>query len=130
MKYLIVLSLSLLISGCTQNNGQIGDLFGLWILAEKYPTNHTEINNQDSRLFIAFQGEIVCLKNIVAPHSYKECFGKYKLSCDSITFEFLEGDLSIINDFNFNKKETFGINTSKKKLTLSKEQCYWNFSKY
>ena len=115
------------LTGCMQNNGHIGDLFGLWNLKEiRQDDNIAHMHNTH---FIAFQSSVVSLR-VVDPETFvaREAYGSYKKERDSIHLHITDGDTNLYKDFGFESSDiSFGLTLSKKRLELEREGKQWTF---
>lgn len=83
---IIVLTLSAL-GACTQNEGNIGYLFGIWRLHEITDETHTETCDT---VFLAFQSDVFQLRRVIYDiHEYSIFTGLYTRDDTCIHFRFL-----------------------------------------
>lgn len=88
--YISVLCLTLLMcSGCTQNNGRIGPLFGSWLMTE-YTVDGQKVDfPADDYTTLSFQGEIVRFSLIDESDDEQiNCYGSWQQSGSTITLDF------------------------------------------
>ena len=82
-----VLMLSLIGSGCTQNNGYIGPVFGSWALVD-ISADGMPLELIDETIF-SFQNEVVQVDHILSEFDRTWRFGNFKVSDDVMTMKFL-----------------------------------------
>ena len=79
-----------LLSGCTQNDGHIGPIFGSWSLVG-ITEDGVPIDTGDETVF-SFQNEVVKVVRLVdPPYSTVTKFGNFTLSHDMLTLKFQVG---------------------------------------
>lgn len=129
MKYINILLLILLFSSCTKNDGDIGDLFGKWIVT-KYEST---LNDGDmTNMFFSFQSSVISVierdKEMLSATEY---YGAYVFEKDSITLFFEEEIVTINNLLDLKKQNKFKVDClSKKKLRLIDEYSIIEFKAY
>lgn len=89
---LITLAL-ILISGCTQNNGHIGPIFGSWSLVGI--TDGGESLDLDGETVFSFQNKVVQVTKLVdPPYTVLTRYGNFVISDDFLTMKFQLGPTS------------------------------------
>lgn len=85
----ILLCLSLLTAGCTQNDGHIGELFGSWAMTE-YTVDGEEVTFPDGAYTtMSYQSDLVRFKYIcTATDDMRNSFGTWQRTAGMITFNF------------------------------------------
>lgn len=78
-----LLMLLLLCTGCTQNNGDIGDLFGFWRLTEE---GNTSLG--DDEIVWAFQNNILEITVNTPHHVGTKTYGTYTDNNDALRIDF------------------------------------------
>lgn len=63
IKTLFVAMILVLMSGCTRNNGDIGELFGQWRVTS-IAVDGEEVQDYDGTLYFAFQSSVYCQKKV------------------------------------------------------------------
>lgn len=91
---LIVTVLTLTLGGCTQNNGHIGPLFGVWrldtVTADGVLTMDGVTDDGETYITWAFQGDIICVQQNIPHHGRIISLGSW---------ETYDDDTRIILDF-------------------------------
>lgn len=132
MKFIISIIASFILFGCTQNNGNIGNLFGQWQLKEII-TQESSIN-PEGRLFIAFQNNIILFKEIShETHGYTIITGNYKQNDNILSVNLFEGNPDVLNCFLItNKKDPvfFIKELDRNLLIIVQDGKEWIYRKY
>lgn len=93
MKKILIISAAVLLlalaTGCTQNNGHIGDLFGSWAL-ESSTLDGAAVSEVTSTT-ISFQGSIVQFNCIYNEFELSSIFGQWSRSDNQLTLVFNSG---------------------------------------
>lgn len=85
--HIIITTALLVISGCTQNNGYIGPIFGSWSLMG-ISQNGSPLSLEDKTVF-SFQNEIVQVEKVAEPpHSSLFRFGNFHIDHNILTLQF------------------------------------------
>lgn len=72
-----VLILLFMLSGCTQNNGNIGPYFGLWKLSELTINGEADPAYHDNIVW-KFQSAAISMIRILDHHESSDCYGTWK----------------------------------------------------
>lgn len=91
-KGLFICVLSVL-CGCTQNNGHIGPLFGLWKLSELTVDGEVDPDYKDNVAW-KFQASAIAMVRIQEHHEVFECYGTWQTTSDKLQMEFVYHDNS------------------------------------
>ncbi len=116
------------LTSCVQNNGNIGDLFGLWNLKEIAQSDNINTTIPNTH-FIAFQSSVVSLR-LVDPHTSvaREAHGSYQRERDSIHLQITDGEQNLYESFGFEGPNTsFRLTLSKKRMLLERDEEQWTF---
>lgn len=77
-----------LLSSCTRNNGDIGELFGLWRVTS-IEINGEELDNYGGTMYFAFQTTVFCQKTVIeSTHEYEDRFATWKYEGKDIVIDF------------------------------------------
>lgn len=88
-KTFIALIMTLLLCGCTQNNGNIGPIYGSWSLIS-LSENDEPVELEDETVF-SFQNEIVqVVKLAVPPYNATYRYGNFSIVDNILTLKFQE----------------------------------------
>ena len=91
MKNIILIISTLLLMGCSQNNGHVGPIYGAWTLLEMSADGQQLPIEGESTVF-SFQGEIVQITHMLsAPDVYTKNFGNFSIDQKELTFQFQSG---------------------------------------
>lgn len=84
IRFFILLSvlLSTVISGCTHNNGDIGEWFGTWKVTE-ITIDSTNDSTYTGNMFWLFQSSVICMRTMDENHGYTDHWGSWKELPDS-----------------------------------------------
>lgn len=82
--------LSLILAGCTHNNGYIGDWFGTWQVTE-IAVNGEKQDSYTRNMFFKFQTDICNIITVYPHNTYDEHFARFKN----------EGNNTILIDFGY-----------------------------
>lgn len=87
--YLTILQLSIILiaTGCTHNNGDIGPLFGKWKLSE-IAIDNKAYTEYSGNIFWSFQSSVICMTKVGQHNSYAESYGSWQQSGDILTLRF------------------------------------------
>lgn len=117
-------------NSCTRyNDGNIGNLFGLWQMEKQYPDEGVL---PPEHLFTSFQGGIICLRYVTQNTNMAgECYGEFLHKDDSLYIRLLEAELEIAAlYYNMQPTDTFQISQlTSKKLILKNNRGEWLFRK-
>lgn len=92
LNILLLLPLLSFCSGCTHNNGDIGPLFGSWVLDEMTVDGKVQ-DLGDDNTFIQFQGKVVMTKLIDDRHSLLfYSVGSWERSGDELALDYTHYD--------------------------------------
>lgn len=90
--YIIICIVALLLGACTHNNGDIGPLFGTWVI-DDMTVDGTSADLGDDDTFMQFQGHIVLTKLIDPRHSLlRYCAGTWTREGDVLALDYTNGD--------------------------------------
>lgn len=78
-------------TACRTNNGDIGELYGQWML-ERLTIDGNPDNIECSDFSFSFQNNIVYVSHQTGHHEYVECFGTWQLEGDVLTLNFTHTD--------------------------------------
>lgn len=87
--FLVVYALLIFFSGCTQNGGTIGDIFGRWNLVEIEGENVT-VPEKNGDIFFAFQSDIVMLQRDNGYHEFRFTYGSFQIDDNILRMDFPE----------------------------------------
>lgn len=110
----IVSALLVLLSACTRNDGDIGELYGLWRVVS-IEDNGEELESYDGTLYFAFQSNVYCQRVVdESLHVYTDNFASW----------YYQSDDEIIVDFSDNRYAPFTITGMQKGQNLVRiEKC-------
>lgn len=132
MKQLLIGLVCLLLVGCTQNNGYIGDIFGQWQLKEITDKNETIVG--DGTLFMSFQNEVVLFRKMAPDgHGSGDYIGIFIHKNDSLHLELSHGNPTILESYQIENttNPSFKIDRlDKKHLILSNGDKTWIYRKF
>lgn len=131
---LFILWMTILLSACTHNDGDIGPLFGQWKLVSIEKSGQKYIYDN---LFVSFQSAVIEFKTVTYPHDYDWICGEYEHIDNYLNIKIKEGSESVLNDFQLNKNNedewSFSFNIVKltnNKMVLSLDDKIYTFAKY
>lgn len=76
-------------TGCTQNNGHIGKLFGSWVLTGRLADGEAvELPSDGVEYYMSFQGTVVRFTTELPRHDYLTYVARWSQSGDVISFDF------------------------------------------
>lgn len=78
-------------TGCTQNGGHIGKIFGRWHL-ERIEAENMEAPQQRGDIYWAFQGNMFQMQRHNELHSYSTTYGTYRLEDNTLFLDFPQDD--------------------------------------
>lgn len=81
------LLMSVLLAGCTQNNGHIGKLFGSWVLVERVAPGASPLPS-DATFYMSFQGDVVQFITEYEHYDYLRFFATWQRQGDRLTLNF------------------------------------------
>lgn len=96
------IAVSSALSSCTQNDGEIGHLFGLWTLNDFYTDDYHISGEQCDGYSIRFQSNVVQYVENLPYHDSRMFFGMWNLRSDSLFLNF--PDVVSRSDFLLNGK--------------------------
>lgn len=82
--YLAIISIAIMAAGCTQNNGNIGRLFGSWVLDEATLDGAPLVLPEGTETFWSFQGDIIMVTLSHGNHEYSKRYGTFSELPDNI----------------------------------------------
>lgn len=86
---ILIFGLTILLNGCTTNNGDIGDMFGQWRLTE---VMHNDDGSADGtysgNMFWSFQNTTVEIKQIESNNVYVQTYGNFYVEDETLTLTF------------------------------------------
>lgn len=86
-----LLTVILLLSGCTRNNGNIGKQFGQWKVTS-IVTDGTPDETYQGNMFWSFQSTTVEIKYVNQNHETVTTFGNYRIMDDTLFITFPDED--------------------------------------
>ena len=109
MKKILYILLIFIAAGCTHNNGDIGDWFGMWKL-ESVKTGNDVVEVGDR--FMSFQNQVVGLLSLDTETSTSNTYGLFENYNDSLYLTLRQGHTWIYKNFDFIpvKSEAANIN--------------------
>ncbi len=119
------------LTGCTKNNGDIGDIFGLWRLVNLSEGNSVLLN--DENMFIGFQSNVVTLRIVdVETNICSESYGNFIIDKnDSINVKISYGNVNDYKEFMIDTNPFKAhITIDKKELILKSGIKTWQFVKH
>lgn len=89
-----VVVMAFLAAGCTQNDGRIGPLFGIWALdiAVDAASSQPIPLPEGKELTWSFQSDVVCMKVLGSYHTRSEYWGSWTLDSDRLTLDYNQSD--------------------------------------
>lgn len=89
---LLAVLMSTIISGCTHNNGDIGEWFGTWKVTEITIDGVTD-TTYTGNMFWLFQASVICMRTMDDNHGYTDHWGSWKELPDAhLEFNFTHHD--------------------------------------
>lgn len=85
----VLIFISLIFSGCTQNNGNVGDLFGSWVLDSMTVDGQTAELPDAFYTTWSFQGEILMVTAVDQYHSVDKHYGTFIHSSRILKLDFV-----------------------------------------
>lgn len=92
IRYSIYLCILLISTACTQNNGNIGNLFGAWSLEAMTVGSDDKEFPDNEYTTLRFQNEIACFSRILNDQIETNRYCTWTRSDNSITFDFKHHD--------------------------------------
>ena len=127
MKRYYSLFFLILFCSCTQNNGNIGPIFGQWQLTQIDKEDET---SEIKAIFYSFQNNIIQTLKVSSTPDYEQAFGLFTINKDSLFIEMNQGALHVNYELPTNKC-SFGIRKlDKRYLILTQKNKIWHFRKY
>ena len=127
-----LLAIIALLPACTQNNGNIGPLFGRWQLLEiALPDSSI---NPEGTLYLSFQNEVVLFQRLADDgHSTHTYFGTFVHTADSLLTNLSHDDHTVLSYFHITDTTTpaFAVKQlDRKRLILAAGDTTWIYRKY
>lgn len=85
---IIIAVCTLLLSACTQNNGDIGPLFGFWRLTELTSNGEPVEGFTSGDEVWSFQNNIIFILSLGEAHDYDERAGTWERDASTLTLDF------------------------------------------
>ena len=124
--YSIILSI-IFLCNCTQNNGNIGDIFGKWQLQNA--TTNSEVFHLNN-IYFNFQATVFEIQQRIGDHGINNQYGVFNIYEDSLYIN-LENNFIINDEITLSKNESFTIELlNKKKLIISNKEISLEFRKF
>lgn len=81
-------------SACTQNDGHIGPLFGMWRLQQiRHDDGSVMLSyDSDSKFVFCFQNDVVCIKKLIGHHETEDFWGSWQRSSDRLILDYTHSD--------------------------------------
>ncbi|MCM1077706.1 MAG: lipocalin-like domain-containing protein [Bacteroides sp.] len=103
-----------ILSGCTHNNGDIGDFFGEWrvekITADGQPIRLYEDLPDSPILYTwAFQGNIIRINTLLSHNRFYDCFGTWSDVDEILTLRFTYTDSDDGDGYRFTPPEVMHL---------------------
>ncbi len=134
-KYYSIVSL-FLFAAC-QNEGDIGSLYGQWLLRNSYVNGENKLFDN---IYFSFQGKVVWVKSVNADnHTYNDVFGNFQHVGDSLLINFVQKSeqtttTSLIEErCGFVDADNVRLiikNLDSSELILSDGDNYWKYEKF
>lgn len=109
--YIFPVVLTVLLQGCTRNDGDIGDLFGDWKL-ESLTADGEEVKlyvgtgKDDPILYTwAFQSNVIRINTIYPDDRVLDCYGTWQKDDDVLELKFIYSDSQEGTDYRYNAPE-------------------------
>lgn len=96
-------------SGCTQNGGHIGKIFGRWHLERIEADGSGVVPAQRGEIFWAFQGEMFQMQLKWSDHAVSTIFGNYTLSDDTLLLSFPEDNNAPFEDLGLGRENSLHV---------------------
>ena len=80
--YGLAVLISIVLSACTQNNGDIGPIFGNWKLTEMTEDGH-RTENYSGNIYLAFQNTTMRFVRVNGYNSYDETYCNWSITDDN-----------------------------------------------
>lgn len=136
-KYSYILLFILLLFPSCQNEGNIGDLYGQWVLKKSSVNGVTKDHDQ---IYFSFQGRVVWAKRVdITEHLYGDVFGSFVHKGDSLimTFfqqnEYTSPESLIEEECRFDDVENIRlkiITLNGNTMSVVSRDDFWHFEKY
>lgn len=128
---MVLFLLLLCSSGCTQNNGYIGDLFGTWYLQSISSPEHPIDDAKE--YYLLFQGSVFCLKEVdVQAYTVINAYGSFEEQDGTLVLDFKEDGADLASRLGFNESPiTLQLTISSSDMTLTdQDQTAWVHTKH
>lgn len=103
IRYISVLLLFLLAhTSCLQNGGNIGDIFGKWVLV-RIDGDNIKPPVQNGNLFLSFQKDVIKIQRDNGHHGISEIFGSFQIDNDFLYLSFPEEDQPPFEETGFDR---------------------------
>lgn len=92
IRFILVFSCLLLAqSSCIQNGGNIGKIFGKWVVI-RIEGDNMDPPSQDGDLYFSFQKDVLKVQRDKGHHDIAEIFGSFRMEDDKLYLSFPEED--------------------------------------
>ncbi|MFI3240504.1 MAG: lipocalin-like domain-containing protein, partial [Bacteroidales bacterium] len=88
---LIISLMSIIISSCTQNDGNIGELFGSWYI-ESIEIDGVESVSYDGNIFFAFQNSVTTMTQVDEYNERTTRYGSWSMTDDILYLTYADTD--------------------------------------
>ena len=135
-RYMIMAAISLLIlTGCTTNNGDIGDILGQWQLTGISSGDGHATADTDTRMYWSFQSTTIKVLTVSERHQTSETYGNFRISDETLFLDFPDERFPMLIPETGRQSEWQIISLSSKSMTLGKplaggETQIWHFRKW
>lgn len=93
---IIILSAMSLLAGCTHNNGDIGPLFGQWIMTGITVNGDTPADINPTEWNWRFQNQVFLISHVdVVAHDYRQYWGSWTMADKTMTIDYDNIDSAI-----------------------------------
>lgn len=108
---------------CVQNGGNIGNVFGKWVLV-KIEGDNTDPPAQTGDIYFSFQKDVIQLQRDNGHHSISEAYGLFRIDENILYLDFPEEDKLPFPETGFEKKCSLQI----LKLTSKEMELIYHIS--
>lgn len=112
------------LGSCTRNDGDIGDLFGMWHV-KTVEINGVQKTDYDNKTFFSFQNNVINVRYVIDDHTYNDTFGKFERNGSQFVMKFKIPENPPVKKIHF---VTAGVNNGEIEKLNKKEfvLCFGN----